>query len=81
MIGNNERANVILPDVIEDQESAPLGKPLLGLCDLFVRRKFFDAEAEPFGELSANLFSRALTAALKNYHIESTLSAPGKLEC
>jgi len=45
----------VVPDVIEDQKGAPLGKPILDLCDLFFGRKFFDAEAEPVGELGANL--------------------------
>ena len=70
----------MVPDVIEDQESVPLGQPALGLCDLFFWRKFFDAEAEPFGELSANLLCGALAAVLKDRAIKCALGSPGKLE-
>lgn len=70
----------MVPDVIEDQESVPLGQPALRLRDLFFWREFFDAEVEPFGELSANLLCGALAAVLKDRPIKRTLSSPGKLE-
>ena len=70
----------MIPHVIEYEESASLGKPVLGCGDLFFGRKFFYAEAEPFGELSANLLCGALAAVLKDRPIKCALGSPGKLE-